>query len=276
MDFDHTGSETHSVAVVWRSGDGLSWEQTARFDLGPCLAGCPGIGEIAGGAGGVLIEWMDFVDRARSGPYRSVDGRSWTQVDPSDVGIVGGMWAGAIDAVAMGNELILAATSAVPDTTVRATSDGIVWSSLGALQVGGERDETVIATDGTRLVVAVGWSRSEQSTGTGASDALYAKVVERQGGTTIWTSIARGSWLEAPVELDVIHARLAYTGNEFVLVGVNPHGAATFTSRDGLDWQAAGVMPWGDCGIGAVSGGQGRAFLFDDGDCPIVLTRVDP
>lgn len=266
---DRTGGETHSVATVWRSDDGRSWERTAALDLGPCLEGCPGIGEISSWAGGLLIEWIDFTDQTLSGPYRSVDGSTWQRVDPAPLG-VSSTWSGGIDAVAFG-ELIVLAAPAGPGTAVWSSGDGRTWTSMGKLALEQGGGEILVAADGERLVVAAAVCPAEGSAHD-SSTALEAEVQLSRCQTAVWTSVAAGDWT-GPVVLDAIHAQVAYTGTEFLLAGVSPDGAATFAAPDGADWRELTAMPWGDCNVGALAGGGGHAFLFGDGDCPVVWTH---
>ena len=224
------GAPIRGRAAAWTSPDGISWTRatdTAAMDIGPCrdagaTASCGGMHGVSATSGGFVAvghaRTADSLDgRLRPAAWTSPDGLTWTRADSgldfggSD-GYLTGVTAGGFGVVAVGSVCPATCDVATIDANagigVAAESvDGSSWrvTSIPAA-VGFKHVVSVVITDETRKVFAVGWGQDRSNTSASPPDVLQ-----------LWFSNKAGDW--APAELPPIGDGFAVFGGADIATG---------------------------------------------------------
>jgi hypothetical protein len=239
---DEGGSAGVSYAVIWASPDGRSWSLVDSIRQGPCLEGCPSIGELAVLPGVAILSWVQTINPDRSGLYRSENGGRWRRVDRATFGPGASSYAFPSVAAEAGGRFVVVTALCEGCATVWTSADGRDWTPLTTLSP--QQAVLDVATDGQRVVVL------EQ-----------AEWDDRE--TSVWTSAdGRSEWTRGG-PLPIWQPRITYAGNRFLAAGETaPNGVGVFSSSDGMSWAPVRndlyLGDWGNCGLDALAGAEDR------------------
>jgi hypothetical protein len=242
------GMEGPTDVVVWSSLDGTEWWETGSFRVPGCEdEGCPVARGLVGNTAALLVPAVE-TNLDFSGPYRSADGATWTQIKPFPNGTDRTYSVGAAVAAEDGIFLAGVACRGCPLVVLR-SRQGLNWTRVGTVEEGVGAS---LAYDGRRLLVA-------------------RRACLECGTTTVW-SAAAGQAFEQVAEVSVGGGQVRFTGTEFVLAGLSsgPGPApGVFVSPDGSSWEELGTDVKMACGFRLVVGPAGW-LLIGPADCPAI------
>ena len=259
------GETFRQEALFWRSLDGREWEPVGSMPLDLPGKGIGPIGELAAGAGGVILTYFDPVDPEPLAVYWSESGEAWLPVDRA-----------ALD---------LPEDGSVPSWTATVANDrlvllgacgdcGTVWSSRNG------RDWTLDATLGENSTgLAIG------SDGRRVVAVVVDEDCEAECRLGIWVSEnGRTGWTPAPQLFHVSEPYVTFAGGRFILSASiedndDPgQGVHIYTSPDGLSWTEF-VEPEfriGECYTGGLEGAKDRVVFLGTNDCEGIWVSIAP
>ena len=252
------GADPEGSLIVWSSTDGTNWKRVSTIDLGPCNdKRCFAARTMSAAEdGGLVIGTTTRGSPAKSGVFRSDDGRSWTQVsrtasDPSGPPFV------TIDAISAGASHVVAGACDGCPVSVWTSSDGNRWTPLAATS-GPTPSHVEMATDGATLVLAQEACAGDRCT------------------MTLWRGDLDGPLTQTALDVQLDRPRLASVGDIFVLAGMVDEHPRVFASTDGVAWvEQPTNLDFEACKISDLAPGADEVLLLTDADCGTVwLGRV--
>ena len=229
-------------AAVWTSPDGSRWERVAHDE--PALGGA-GAQEIRGVAASdrmlIAVGSTSAGEDTDAAIWMSVDGISWTRIDPDEADLGGDgreeIWSVTSDGpgwVAVGSDW----SGGDADAAVWTSPDGYGWTRISHDEevLGGPgRQEMLAVVAGEFGVIAVGYDSNGGANGTNAAVWIAS---DGQG----WSRVLHDELVFGGPDLQVMNG-VAMGGPGVVAVGSDASGldgdAAVWTTPNGRSWTRA-------------------------------------
>jgi hypothetical protein len=234
----------------WHSTDVRAWEEVGSIDGGTPSGddGCPFVEHLAGGPGG-LVATLSFSPKIPSRMIRSTDGATWNAIDLNTFGERRDYYANATNLVATGNGVAIA-RGCGSGYCVWTTRDGISWTKLA--EIDNARGAHAAAIGGRDRLVVGGYE---------CRDEIGAEEICE---TFLHATSQDGTFRKVAAIPDLSHPQLAWTGNDYMLVGqrsgVPQRVIDLWVSRDGLEWEEAPIN-LGTCTVSDLIGGPSVAMV---------------
>jgi len=263
--YEGRGGEFEREALFWRSPNGRDWTLVGSMPLDPPEKGLGPIGELAAGAGGLILTYFDPLDPGPLTVFWSENGERWEPIDGASFGLPEdgsvAFWAATV----VDDRFVLVA---------RCEDCGTVWSSRNGRDwkldatLGDSSTGLAIGSDGRRVVVVV---VDEQ-----CQVGCLLDIWVSDDGLTGWT--------RATERFPVSEPYVTFAGGKFILSASiedndDPgQGVHVYTSSDGLSWTEF-VEPdfrTGECYTSGLEGADDRVVFLGSNECEGIWVSLAP
>jgi hypothetical protein len=251
------GTTAMSSARIWMSGDGTSWSTLSTIDLGPCDEDrCLQAQTFAVSDDGVMV--VGASDRGTGSTravFRSQNGTSWTEAAPGTFGTAGPPFS-VIEVIAVSQTLFLAGACDGCPISLWSSTDGIDWTSLGAI-TGPTPSHVEMASDDERLVVAQEHCVREPE----AEDTTCTM--------SLWSGLVGGPVTQVAPEIQVRSPRLEFMNGAIFLAGMSTdERPRVFASVDSVTWaEQPTTLDFAGCVVADLIAGVDELLLLTSADC---------
>ncbi len=266
LEFDtdpSSGSETISTTggSIWRSGDGSSWEEVVSGGFGE--VGLAGVGALAGFDGYLYAGTRGLATSGEGAQlWRSSTGAAgtWERVRIDLFTITEWDKVGAISALAVYSNTLVAGTCSSDGPHIWSSSDGSIWRPIGYIDEPDDPRSAVpqLGSSGTACVTSFAEHDGYLYAGVGNEDPSIDGRFYRRGGAEVWrcAKCDGTDWLPASAsgfgkrgnqgELAIagfVEHPFSYV---YAAVGNTSTGVEVWRSPDGLDWEPVSEWGFGD------------------------------